>query len=107
MSWVPGFRPSNGTMGDIFQLGPMGCFSCSVDHDQGWHDGQDGGESCPILMRSIIGEPTPEWEEHNETRETRCTGWRGPCACTEGTTYEPPPPEWLSQPIRHSAEETA
>lgn len=93
--WEPNYQPSNGTLGDMFRTGPMGCFSCTVDHAQGWHTEPEGGESCPILMRSIVGESTEEWQINRATQETRCTAWRGPCACTEGTTYRPPPASWL------------
>jgi hypothetical protein len=98
--WVPGYLPSNGTEGDLFNIGPAGCHSCSVDHDEGWHegDGRDNAESCPIMMAALLGEAAPtEWEAQRDglaIKATRCTAWRGPCACTEGTDYTPPPPEW-------------
>lgn len=97
--WEAGYRPSNGTAGDIFRAGPMGCFSCAIDHGHGWHTPPhfDGPESCPILLRSLVGEDTPEWEINRSTQQTRCTAWEGPCECTEGTTYKPPPKEWLEQ----------
>ena len=96
--WKPGYRPSNGTDGDFFRIGPAGCDSCTIDHDGGWHGPDpDGGDSCPILVASLFGTtPVAEWEERGGAGdiETRCTAWRGPCSCTEGTTYQPPPPEW-------------
>ncbi len=93
--WKPGYRPSNGTDGDYFRVGPAGCSSCAVDHNGGWHDDITAeDESCPILVKTITGETAIEWERNTETGETRCTGWRGPCACTKGTTYQPPPADW-------------
>ena len=95
--WKPNYRPSNGTGGDYFDTGPMGCRSCTIDHDLGWHEpAPDGGDSCPILMTALIsdGGPGPDEWEHTEYTDhgfdTRCTAWKGPCACTEGTTYQPP-----------------
>lgn len=113
MSWEPNYRPSNGTEGDMFRTGPMGCLSCTVDHNEGWHTGnEDTGQSCPILMHALLEHDGPDqWEQRrvpdDKMRlgyrwETRCTGWRGPCACTKGTTYEPPPEDWLT----HNAPDT-
>lgn len=95
IDWESNYRPSNGTLGDMFRAGPMGCFSCTIDHNHGWHISDDGDESCPILMASLTGESPNEWQINHTTQQTRCTAWKGPCDCTIGTTYKPPPPEWL------------
>lgn len=96
--WMPNYLPSNGTDGDHFSIGPMGCKSCTVDHDSGYHGpNPEGGDSCPILLKALTCYPDPgpvEWERTDyvkgEGAKTRCTAWQGPCSCTEGTTYQPP-----------------
>jgi hypothetical protein len=88
--WTPGYRPANGTEGDIFSS--QWCRRCTVDHDQGWHDpARQDGDSCPILMDALVGDhsyPSPEgppqWEERGAFgagHETRCTAFQGPCQC--------------------------
>lgn len=78
--WEPGFRPSNGTMGDWFRS-----FTCGVcEHDHGWHDGEPADlMSCPILMHALIQpDGPPQWEGKwvGQFEQARCTNWK-PCAC--------------------------
>lgn len=86
--WEPGYRPSNGTEGDIFRS--QWCNNCVRDHN--WHlDPDDGGDTCDILYDGWFGEhsyPSPEgpseWQErgdYGKGHETRCTGFEGPCSC--------------------------
>lgn len=88
--WEPGYRPSNGTEGDIFNS--QWCHNCTVDHDGGWHDpDRQDGDSCPILMNALVGENSypnemgpPEWQHrggYGRGSETRCTEFQGPCSC--------------------------
>lgn len=87
-----GCRPSNGTEGDIQRS--QTCAICTVDHDGGWHDDRDDGDSCPILMSALFGEHSygsgsygpPEWGNDLDTGEWVCTAFKGPCACAS----EPP-----------------
>lgn len=88
--WEQGYRPANGTEGDIFSA--QWCHNCAVDHAGGWHeDPWDGDESCPILMDALAGEHSypneqgpPQWEHrggYGRGSETRCTAFQGPCLC--------------------------
>lgn len=88
--WTPGYLPANGTDGDVHRS--TTCHCCTIDHDGGWHDGRDDGESCPIMMTAMLAhgdEPGPDewqsrWVERDDGRkiqETRCMAWVGPCSC--------------------------
>jgi len=88
--WKPHYRPTNGSGGEAFYIGPMGCHSCTVDHDYGWHHeaGHEKG-GCNILDRALWDENgAREWQQR-ETGEVRCIGWNGPCSCTDPRYVEP------------------
>ena len=82
-----GFRPSNGTEGDIMRS--YTCARCVRDHDDGWHSPPhfEGVASCPIIMDALSGEhsyPNPEgppqwWRGGPELYG--CTEFEGPCPC--------------------------
>lgn len=90
--WEWFYQPSNGTEGDRFMYGPAGCHSCDADH--GFHIDDEAAEPCLIMLGAYVGEAQQQWERNTKTGETRCTAWRGPCDCTTGTTYKPPPDDW-------------
>jgi hypothetical protein len=86
MAIVYGIRPANGTDG-MYQRAQT-CDRCTVDHDGGWHDGRDDGESCPIIYDALIGEHSypneegpPEWGTDFDTGQWVCTKFVGPCPC--------------------------
>ena len=93
----PGYRPANGTEGDLHRS--TTCDYCTIDHDGGWHEPDNAGESCPIIMDAMFGDHSypnpqgpPQWESRWVEREwsdgstgnvieSRCTEWVGPCSC--------------------------
>jgi len=85
--WKPGYRPSNGTEGDIFRFNT--CDRCI--HDHSWHTPPfEADESCPIIMDALAGEHSypnplgpPQWEGRwmpEGWQEARCTEFK-PCEC--------------------------
>lgn len=100
--WTPYYRPSNGTMGEIFQN--KYCDNCTGDHQAHIGNMEDG---CPILAMAMM-EPQIEWEtrpDDNAAVKPRCVEFE-PCApCSEartkkhekvwptdpGTAWKPPP----------------
>ncbi len=95
------YRPSNGTEGCMMRA--QTCDRCEVDHD--WHRHNAGmqdqpDESCPILMRALIGdEPVPEWSRNWDEGTYACTGFVR-CNCGRGgpppdDKPKPPPPKAL------------
>lgn len=91
-----GFRPSNGTEGDIMRS--YTCDRCVKDHD--WHLDQDfRGDSCPIIMDALSGEHSypnddgpPQWWVDSDEHQYGCTEFEGPCLCVDGHTVEFPKP---------------
>jgi hypothetical protein len=83
---VYGFRPSNGTEGDIMRA--KTCDTCVKDH--AWHHGEPDPwvDSCPIVMDALCGEHSypnpdgpPQWWHVYGTGEYGCTEYQGPCEC--------------------------
>ena len=88
-----GFRPSNGTEGELFRRDT--CWRCQIDHDDGWHtDPWEGYQSCQIVLSALAGEfsyPNPEgppewWTDNtypNVGASWGCTKFVGPCECDQ------------------------
>ena len=60
------YIPSNATEGEIFTF--HWCHKCAVDKFL------EGGDSCPILNKSLMGKQPPEWIETNNG--PCCTAWK-------------------------------
>jgi hypothetical protein len=61
------YMPSNGTEGEIFMF--HWCHKCALDKFE------EGGESCPILNKSLIGKQPLEWVETKDG--PCCIAWKG------------------------------
>lgn len=77
---------SNGTDWEIFQ--GNWCQHCKHDHD--WsHNNEpefpDGVESCDVIIRALLDEPTPEFINHENG--TECTRFER-CDCEYGKDEE-------------------
>lgn len=82
VKWKAGYRPSNGTEGDIFR--DEWCDRCKLDHGMHGPDGE--GPGCEIYLSAIAGDYAypavqgpPQWEREDvpfgQIPKLRCTAF--------------------------------